>query len=496
MYINNTFKAKPMPTASPAWKSFGSQYKVNSTGNVQNKNAYSYTPALANLTQKPLAPALSANTTNSKSTPVPGGQSVADTYANGQAVLAQNPANLPQGQSTSVVGSTPAPATKGLVKAPTNTYSGYVGQLGDVSKTSNEQRKLQKQLQEEALKNKQIGEDARRLSEMYGSEIKDLGKLGAGAQAGDLSTGSNVVGSGNAAIASQSVSQRMQALGQAQEAALKGTSQQLTGQEQTTSALNQALGSANTQQQLGISGLGTAAGLAQPSTAGYGQTVFNPLTGQYEGGQANLDPQQSAQQLAQAVQSGQMTYEQAVQSLGYAGGAGQQFLNQALGPNFNIPQQQAQIAGQTGVLAQLPQLESADTAATGIKDKIVTYLDANPQINKSNVALANQAKQWIEGKQLTDPKYQTLFNYLNEYTNTLAPILGVGGDATNLKTEIAQSFVNGVASGQSIAEVLNNIQTLSNGKIQDIRSGATGGGVVSSPQSYGTSGGGFAETWD
>jgi hypothetical protein len=96
---------------------------------------------------------------------------------------------------------------------------------------------------------------------------------------------------------------------------------------------------------------------------------------------------------------------------------------------------------------------------------------------------------------LTDPKYQTLFNYLNEYTNTLAPILGVGGDATNLKTEIAQSFVNGVASGQSIAEVLNNIQTLSHGKIQDMRSGATGGGVVSSPQSYGTGGGGYAEAW-
>ena len=101
-------------------------------------------------------------------------------------------------------------------------------------------------------------------------------------------------------------------------------------------------------------------------------------------------------------------------------------------------------------------------------------------------------QQWIQGKQLTDPKYQTLFNYLNEYTSTLAPILGVGGDPTNLKTQIAQSFINAAASGQSIKTVLENMQGLSKGKIQDIRSGATGGGVVSSPTTgTGTGSGGL-----
>ena len=80
---------------------------------------------------------------------------------------------------------------------------------------------------------------------------------------------------------------------------------------------------------------------------------------------------------------------------------------------------------------------------------------------------------------MTDPKYQTLFNYLNEYTSTLAPILGVGGSATNLKTEIAQSFVNAQASGASIKEVLNNIESLADNKIQNLKSGAVGGGVVS-----------------
>lgn len=57
----------------------------------------------------------------------------------------------------------------------------------------------------------------------YAKRIADLGQLGAGAVAGNLTTGTQVVGQGNAAIASQSASQRMQALSDAQKASLKGT---------------------------------------------------------------------------------------------------------------------------------------------------------------------------------------------------------------------------------------------------------------------------------
>lgn len=233
-----------------------------------------------------------------------------------------------------------------------------------------------------------------------------------------------------------------------------------------------------------IGALQAAAGLAQPQVTSYGQTVFDPLSGTFTGGQGSLDPQNAAFMLANEVKAGRMTYEQAVASLGYAGGAGQQFLNNALqggGGGYNIPLGQATLTGQSNVFGSLPALESADTAAEGIKNKIVGYLNSNPQLNPNTLAAGNILQQWIQGKQLTDPKYQTLFNYLNEYTNTLAPILGVGGDPTNLKTQIAQSFINAAASGQSISEVLENMQGLSRGKIQDLRSGATGGGVVSNP---------------
>ncbi len=274
----------------------------------------------------------------------------------------------------------------------------------------------------------------------------------------------------------------MNALAAGETAQLAGNQQQLTANSQQQTGYGTALGGANTQQAQTISGYGTAANLAQPSTASYGQTVFNPLTGTFGGGQSNLDPQTAATNLAAEVTSGRMTYDQAVSSLGYAGGAGQQFLNNALqGSGYNIPLGQATVSGQAQTIQQLPAMESANTAADGIKSKITTYLASNPQLNPSNLAVGNTLQQWIQGKQLTDPKYQTLMNYLNEYTNTLAPVLGVGGDPTNLKTEIAQRFVNAAASGQSIATVLDNMQALSAGKIQDLRSGATGGGVVSSP---------------
>ncbi len=422
--------------------------------------------------------------------PIHSGQDVATQIA---AIDASRNAPAEKTSSTKTTKST---TTKGLVSPTVPTYGGMVSGLVDASTTSKAQTDLLKRLAAAGEGNVQLGQNAQNIANQYAPEIARVGQLGAGAQAGFGSTGSNVVGEGNAAIASANASQRMQALAAGETAQLAGNEQQLSAQSQLQGALGTALGGANTQQAQTISGLGTAAGLGQPSTASYGQTVFDPLTGTYSGGQGNLDPATAATQLAQQVTSGKMTYDQAVASLGYAGGAGQQFLNQALqGTGYNIPQGQATLTGQTGVIAQLPFMESANTAAEGIKSKITTYLASNPQLNPADLAVGNKLQQWVQGKQLTDPKYQTLFNYLNEYTNTLAPILGVGGDPTNLKTQIAQSFVNAAASGQSIATVLDNMSTLASGKIQDLRSGATGGGVVSSPVTGSGTGSGGLYGW-
>lgn len=462
---------------SPAWKKLGSTLRVNTaTGNLESKNKPNTQGSAL-----PNPPRTNATSTTRQDQI----NSITAQAQNIQGLLdSRKQAEQTPTKKTTTTSTQP---TKGL-------FPSVVDSLVGASKPSEEQQRYLKNLEETASGNKAIGERAAALSRQYGDEIARIGGLGAGAVAGNLSRGTSVVGSGNAAIASQSASARMNALAQGQQAALQGTQQQLTGQSQMGTAYGQALTGANTQQQQQLTGLSSAASYAQPSIAGYGQTSFDPLTGQFAAGQGGLDPSAAAQQLAQQVKSGKMTYEQAVQSLGYAGGAGQQFLNNALGGGFNIPQSQATLGGQNAVLGQLPLLQSADTAAEGIKNKVISYLAANPQLNSSELAAGNLLQQWVEGKQLADPKYQTLFNYLNEYTNTLAPILGVGGDATNLKTEIAQSFVNAAASGASITEVLENMQNLSRGKIQDIRSGATGGGVVSG--GGGGNSGGYATTWD
>lgn len=139
------------------------------------------------------------------------------------------------------------------------------------------------------------------------------------------------------------------------------------------------------------------------------------------------------------------------------------------------------IQGQQQAGQSAAQMNVANTAAKGIQGTIQSYLQQNPQLNPNDAAFANNINQWLSGKQLGDPKYQTLANYLNEYISTLAPILGVGGDTTNLKTEIAQSMINSSASGQSISEVLNNIGTLADQKLQNITSAGQGGGQVAGP---------------
>lgn len=361
---------------------------------------------------------------------------------------------------------------------------------------SENQAKYLKELENVSSANKAIADAAQARADMYGKEIERVGKLGAGAVAGESSTGTNVVGQGNAAIASQSASDRINALQNALSAEQTGTQQELTANEQQMAGINQALSGANTQQGQAISAYGTGAGLTQPNPTSYGQTVFNPATGTFGNGSANLDPQTVAAQLAEKVKNGQMTYEQASASLGYAGGAGQQFLNQALGPDFNAPVSSAEIAGRQQVVQNVPQMQAAETAASGLKDKVVSYLANNPDLNPSNLVAGNKLQQWVNGQLLGDPKTQTLLDLVYEYSNTLSSVLGVGGTPTDLKTEIAHSFVNAAASGGSITEVLNNLQQSAADKIKDYRSGAMGGGPVSSPSlQTNSSGGGFAEAW-
>ncbi len=170
------------------------------------------------------------------------------------------------------------------LKTSDTTFRGILDTLLGRSNPTAEQEKARKEMERISAGNKAIADEAKRTSDMYGKEIARVGGLGAGAVAGNLSTGTNVVGSGNAAIASQSASTRMDALAKAQQAALEGTAQQLTSQEQAAQAFRPSLEATLTQQQQGITGLSNAANYAQPTQVPYSNQFIDPITGQSAGG--------------------------------------------------------------------------------------------------------------------------------------------------------------------------------------------------------------------
>lgn len=191
------------------------------------------------------------------------------------------------------------------------------------------------------------------------------------------------------------------------------------------------------------SGLTAAAGLAQPQQYGITSTPFYPSQGN----------------------TGQF---------GSLPGGGQGAFNAG------------KVQGDVALGAQNAQNISANNQAKAIKTNIQSYIASNPTLNPSQFSDVNSALQFLNGK-VSNPQYQTLSNYLQEYINTLAPILGVGGDTTNLKTQIANGFVNAAASGQSLTQVLDGIEQLAQAKLNAQEGGsqgsaggqpAAGGGVV------------------
>lgn len=251
------------------------------------------------------------------------------------------------------------------------------------------------------------------------------------------------------------------------------------------SALQQELANEIAAKGQQIGGIESAVGAAKPE--GAFPFVFNPTAGTFStpgGGAAGgttggpsltYNPQTDAQSFATAVMNHQISYDDALKALSYAGPTATGLLSAAvIKAGGNPTNLQSEATGTAGVLGTIPAQQAANTAAKGIADQITSYLAANPTLNPSDLAASNALQQWAQGQQLTDPRYQTLIDYLSEYTNTLAPVLGVGGDPTNLKTEIATNFVNARASGGSIADVLKNIGDLADKKIQNLAAGAKG----------------------
>lgn len=141
-------------------------------------------------------------------------------------------------------------------------------------------------------------------------------------------------------------------------------------------------------------------------------------------------------------------------------------------------------SGQAALGTQYAQNYSAYQQSEGIRQNIDSIIQANPNLNPSVFTNVNSALQFLNG-QVSNPAYAILANNVAEYVNTLAPILGVGGDTTNYKTALAQQFLNGAASGQNMQQILAGIAQTASVKLQQQQTagGSTGTVTPTNPTS-------------
>lgn len=193
-------------------------------------------------------------------------------------------------------------------------------------------------------------------------------------------------------------------------------------------AAQEALSSALTSQQLQQQALGAAAGLAQPQQYPITGLPYNPVTGQF-------GPIAGAAQGAGAGTSG-------------IAGVGD-------------------VMGRLNLAQQLPQLGASYNQATGIKNSFENWLQNNKSTLSSDVNLVNGLKSWAMGGQFSDPRYPELNQFLNEYLNTITPLIGASGNVTDFKQGIVQNMINPTSSADSIVQQINNLHNIAGGKLQE-----------------------------
>lgn len=137
------------------------------------------------------------------------------------------------------------------------------------------------------------------------------------------------------------------------------------------------------------------------------------------------------------------------------------------------------VAGQQQVGSQTATQSAALYQARSVQSQVVSELQAHPELNSSPASFVNTLNQWVNSKQVPSGPYVNLLNDLQEYANTIAPALGVGGTPTDNKTYIANSMIPMLASGETITQVLDNLDSLAVGKInKSVQQGSTLGGTV------------------
>jgi hypothetical protein len=118
------------------------------------------------------------------------------------------------------------------------------------------------------------------------------------------------------------------------------------------------------------------------------------------------------------------------------------------------------IADQTGTVNDL---SAARQSVGNIANSLLSQIAANGKLNPSEVTAINALVQKIAG-QTSNPQYQTLVNRMTDIASTYSQILTPGGN-TDTTRALAQSLVNQLAKGSSIAQVVVDLDKQAQEKI-------------------------------
>lgn len=331
-----------------------------------------------------------------------------------------------------------------------------------------------------------IAQQANDIAKQFGEEFAQLGqKRAVYDNPLQFSPGLTQVVKGNAGINAGILAGQQQAAAQGEQAALQGIGYELTGQNQAANAANSAAGQAYTGQGQTLSALGTAAGLAQPNVAAYGNTVFNPLTGQYEGG-GGL-PNEVMQQYAQMAANGQISGIPSSITSNPVLSAQLNAAAKAINPNYSPITSAASGASAADLVSQKANLESVFKGADA-NFQLALNTAKQGGVNDMNIPALNQLQQNVQRGLTSNQSVINFQNTIKTVRAAYAQILGGGTATVDSNNRAAQAIPDTISlnalqslSEQIKAESTNRIRGIDE-QIGTLQGGAgtTGGGGSSS----------------
>lgn len=317
--------------------------------------------------------------------------------------------------------------TRGLLPPPTS-FGGLVGTLADTSQRGSATGQQYTNAVADAARDTSAVDKAN-------TDLENLRK-GYAAATGKIET--------TQGLPLEFVQGREQVLGRQyasqESAAQQALNNALTARGQTISGLQQAGGLAYQGQGLQQQGLQQAAGLAQPQLGAYGQNYYQPL---------------------QAGQGGSSPY-----------GTGPE-----AAANVSSIQDQTKLVNDWSASRQ---------SAVNIGNQLTSFLSTH-NVNPADFNQVNRFLQTLAGN-TSSPEYKQFYNLVTDLANTYAPVLGQG-DASNYKVQLAQSLLDGSASGKTLPQILQGLDQQAQAKIlgvqQNIQNLQTGQNVNTPVQPQG-----------